>query len=399
MIIRPITQEEIPAFLKLAQYSFGDYEDKEPEQDRIDRFEVDGTLAAFDGDTLASQMYIHEFEQSVRGRVTKMGGIGAVGTLPEYRGGGIVRKLVTESFTWMRDREIPVSMLRPFKEAYYEKYGYVRTSHSIRVDVPNSSFFSYLGSTAPDLTVTRLPSSQAREPYFSALRTSFTNAHGRVLHEELSDANFRERFKNRIFVFVRRGERVVAMLAYGKKGFLDEGKLTVSDFFWTDREALRAVYDFFALHRDQIETVSLSLPFDANLTAMIPRLVGATEMKFVAAPWMVRVVDVRSMLDGFPIEGSWTDGEKCTLGVDDPICDWNQTPVTLTARDGRILVSDGPQSPDVVLSVSALSAALYGSFPMAQIVAEFPPAKANQDSMEMLDRWFPARTLFNDFWF
>jgi hypothetical protein len=49
--------------------------------------------------------------------------------------------------------------------------------------------------------------------------------------------------------------------------------------------------------------------------------------------------------------------------------------------------------------VAALSALVYGSFPIAQIAAEFPFPHADAAALETLGRWFPPRTVFNDYWF
>ncbi len=397
MVIREIGESEIPQFLRLADYSFGTYRDKEPEAERVERFETTGAPAAIDGSTIASQLYVHEFEQSIRGAIVRMGGIGAVGTVPEYRGSGLVRELLNESFRWMHARGIDVSMLRPFKESYYEKFGYVRTAHSIRIDLPNTSFHEYRTAHSTGPAIERVPAAEAKTKYFGALRSASDLVHGRVVSERISSRNFAERFKDRQALFVSRADEISAMLMYRKEGFLEKGKMTVSDFFWRDRESLLAVFGFFSIHRDQIGTVSMALPFDSNITAMIPRIPGPVTMKFVAAPWMVRIIDVRAVLDGFPIEGTYHDAERVTIEVIDPLCEWNNLVLTLTASEGTVQVEEAEGSPDVTLSISAISAMIYGSFPVSQIESEFPPATATADAVALLDRWFPERTLFNDY--
>ena len=53
----------------------------------------------------------------------------------------------------------------------------------------------------------------------------------------------------------------------------------------------------------------------------------------------------------------------------------------------------------MILPVQALSALIYGSFPVTQIAAEFGIRAEHPDALKLLGRWFPPRPVFNDYWF
>lgn len=398
MEVRQITREEVPEFIRLLQYSFGKYTEEPIEEERVEAQRLEGSFAVFEEGQIVSQIVVHAFSQAVRGAVLGMGGIGGVGTLPEYRGRGLVRALLSHSFGWMRENGLAVSMLRPFKEAYYEKFGYVRTSHGLRVEIPNSTFASYGRKMPAGVTVERLAASGKRDRYFRAIQSFSRLLHGRVVDERIGDKGFKGRFKDRLLVVASQGEQPVAMFTYRKEGFGNDGVLTLQDLIFDGTTGRDALFAFLALHQDQIGRVSLLLPYDANFTALFPRVQEPVKLEYLAAPWMVRIVDFPAALTGLPVPGAREEGEQLRLRVNDELCRWNQGSYTLTAHDGRLAISESSEEPELSCSITALSALLYGSFGVDQVFEEFP-GHAPPDVRLRLSRWFPPRALFNDYWF
>ena len=62
---------------------------------------------------------------SAAGRVLAGGGVSMVTSHPESRRKGHIRLLLRDCFRWMHEQKIAVTALYPFKESFYEKFGFV----------------------------------------------------------------------------------------------------------------------------------------------------------------------------------------------------------------------------------------------------------------------------------
>ncbi len=81
--------------------------------------------AAFDDDgEMMSNFTIGDFAIQFDGHVCKMGGIGGVATLPQYRRRGGIRACFQEALPDMYARGYDFSYLYPFSTYYYRKFGY-----------------------------------------------------------------------------------------------------------------------------------------------------------------------------------------------------------------------------------------------------------------------------------
>ena len=394
--IRTITEAEKEEYLRVGQYGFGRYTDDPVDQFMIASTPLRGPLAAFVDGKMVSRLNLHAFEQSVRGVVKKMGGISGVATYPEFRGKGLVRALMTRSFETMRDGGMCVSMLYPFKESFYEGFGYVRTAAQMTYHFPVSSLGEYLGSgSGSRLTLRTMRALDAREIYFDVLKESFSGIHGRILFEDLDEAAWMKRFKDRLFLLVTRDGKTTAMARIAKDGYMVSGRLTVEDLLFTDRESFRVILGFLASHRDQVSTVSMIVPAGTNIASMLPRLGWPVEVTMKAAPWMVRIIDIPGAFEGIPAR---TKG-SCVIEVSDRRCPWNDGVYELSCDGKRLSAVRTERKPQMATVVDALTAMLYGSFPVRQVIDEFSPDITDPDVTALLESWFPAEILFNDYHF
>lgn len=400
VLIRPITRDEVAQHIRMMRYAFGRYVGEEPKPEEVESAPIDGTIAVFDDGVMASCITIHDFVQSVRGVEKRMGGIGGVATLPEFRGRGYVRALMERGLAWMREHGMATTMLRPFSERFYERFGYVRTNGSIDYTLSCGSFTQFRGCLA-GYHVRRFAANEAHERFLAA-RRAIGAAHGRVLREPLDEAGWKRRFNDRLFVFVTRDGRDVAIASYTKEGFLAEGRLALSDIAWADEDAREALFGFLALHRDQISRVTLRLPHDANIHALLPAIEGPVETSYHGAPWMVRIVDVERALHGVPAAAA----VDLAVAVEDQHCAWNDGCYRVATADGQsaaggrtLVVTPSESRPDLTLPASALAALLYGSLPATQIERELGPFSGAAGAFASLAAALPPRTLFNDYWF
>ncbi|MFX0067388.1 MAG: GNAT family N-acetyltransferase, partial [Candidatus Hermodarchaeota archaeon] len=81
---------------------------------------------------IVSSLNIYNSDNIIRGAKLSCGGIGAVVTLPEHRKKGYSREAMYEAFRNMYEKGEVISTLEPFKEEFYEQFGYAIAEEFIR---------------------------------------------------------------------------------------------------------------------------------------------------------------------------------------------------------------------------------------------------------------------------
>ncbi|MFN9606733.1 MAG: GNAT family N-acetyltransferase, partial [Pseudanabaena sp.] len=110
MKIRKIDKNERIEILKGDLYAYSRWTNQDLPRSHLNAINPDDVLAAeIDGKIVASLQCFH-FQQSVRGVIKSMGGIGGVLTYPEYRNRGCVKAVMKSVFLEMRMQGSCVSL-------------------------------------------------------------------------------------------------------------------------------------------------------------------------------------------------------------------------------------------------------------------------------------------------
>ena len=96
-------------------------------------------ITTYDGQRPVSWGGVSSAEVNLNGTVLPAARLGGVGTEPEYRRLGLVRKYFAEAWNYINEENIPVSFLHPFSFAYYRKMGYERVSDHRILEFPMSA--------------------------------------------------------------------------------------------------------------------------------------------------------------------------------------------------------------------------------------------------------------------
>ncbi len=148
--VRPARADEMDQFGLVGAYvyagAFGDGPDNVVSRNNRPEW----TLCAFDGARMAASYACLPFTMRANGRAVAMGGVSAVGTLPEYRRQGLVRAITTRSFADMRERGQAVASLWASQAAIYQRYGYALSSALVtyRIDTVDVGFADGDGGSA-----------------------------------------------------------------------------------------------------------------------------------------------------------------------------------------------------------------------------------------------------------
>jgi len=114
-----------------------------------------------------------------------------------------------------------------------------------------------------------------------------------------------------------------------------------------------------------------------------------------AFPWMVRIIDVKKALSNIKVN---YDG-SAVVKVLDNFCSWNNKKLILQNKDSKLEVKETEKSEDLEISISALSALLYGSDSFEEINKKNSINYRNEKKRNLIKKWFPKKMVFNPCFF
>ena len=275
----------------------------------------------FDGDTMLTSISTLQHQLSFGGEVINAGEFHMVGSLPERRGGGGVRRLFGEILRDFRTQGDALAVLIPFSCSFYRKFGFEVVSRMVdqRVAIEQLSGFSC------DMRVTRVWDEADLVPV-----RSLWHAHARQsnLAELRDDAAWvwrgngdygapdflhpdRQRYT---YVLWDNEDRPCAYLRFS---FFHEpampfvGELKVDDFVWSSPIALRSALGFLYRMRAKVSHINFELP-DLDLSTLLPESDKVEQL--IDSHAMARLLDAETMLRLMPQP---YDKGSYVLGIED----------------------------------------------------------------------------------
>lgn len=126
-LIRPISDQEFPAFYAVNEHAFNAVHPTKPELAHARAvLELDRSLAAFDGPDMVGTAAALSFQLSVPGGAAAVAGVTAVSVLPSHRRRGILSGLMHRQLADIRDRGEAIAALFATEAGIYGRYGYGR---------------------------------------------------------------------------------------------------------------------------------------------------------------------------------------------------------------------------------------------------------------------------------
>ncbi|TVQ21143.1 MAG: GNAT family N-acetyltransferase [Spirochaetaceae bacterium] len=368
----------------------------------------DGDAAAYrnawgvyEGRTLCSAMTSHEFAMMHDGAYLSMAGIGGVGTLPEHRRQGHVRRLFEAVFADMRDKRQVFSALYPFSFPYYRMFGYELVYSQNEFTLPLDSVDLRGRAGTLELVPPPQGGTDADGPFDTALadvkRIYESFARPRNLSMERPDAMWRRRqrpdpYKEQVFTYLMRadgGEATAYFTFHAKPAGPYSCELDVRDIGFVDIAALRELLPQLAGFYPRAEKAMLRLPSDVALDLMIGEPYDLSHRR--SAAYMGRIVDVEAAL----ASTRWPDDEgSVTLRVRDEHLDWNDATFRIDFGDGDAAVARVADEPDVSVDVRALVQLLCGYVDGASALA-YRMAESRIDPARLREL-FPAKPLYQN---
>ena len=382
---RAARADEMDQFGLLGAYSYGGAYGDGPDNVVSRNNRPEWTLCAFVDGRMAASYAVVPFTMRANGRAVALGGVTAVGTLPEYRRQGLVRAITQRSFAQMRERGQAVAALWASQAAIYQRYGYAVASElvSYRIDSVDIAFAERV---ADDVTVARLDGEAAYEA-IKRLYIAFVADRIGYLHRAkplwLNNTLSSNATTGPAHVAVATNARgddvgyVVYHLRDGKTGHPSRGQeITIKDFVWRDAHAYRALWNFIARHDLVGRVVWPRAPVDDPAPELFvePRLLNRqTRDGF----WM-RLVDAPRALAE---RGYSTAGSIVLEIAPDELAPWNGGRFELECTPDGATVTATRERAQLTLSAKAL-ASLYSGFRTPRQLAQWGMLEADAAAIE-----------------
>ncbi|MBL8859861.1 MAG: GNAT family N-acetyltransferase [Planctomycetes bacterium] len=323
---------------------------------------------------------IFEMGQWFGGKRVSCAGIAAVGVLPEHRGAGHARTLMSNLVHELHTRQIALSCLYPSTLSLYRSVGYAVAGARFEMRAGTASLID----ARDTLRVVRLASVDD-----DALRACQSEAAARgngqlarppALWRRVAD--HRGEARDGYAVLDEhghmRGYTWFARRATNESLWHD---LAASDLVVLDLAAARTLGTFFHRHRTTARAVVWYGGADDPFFAAIPD-VGAAQK--LASPWMLRIVDVVRALEA----RGYAQGLQASvhLEIEDALIAENRGRFALSVADGAARVTSGGTGA-VRLDITDL-AAIYSAHSTAETRARFGRLRGPAGDVAVLSSLF-----------
>ena len=328
---------------------------------RLPRMPLKDFRVAFDGDRAVACAAEFRFLQWFAGRTLPMSALFGVATLPEYRGGGVMREVVSTLMREARDRGVPVTALYPAVLGPYRSLGYeiagTYTEHRLALDAIPAGIGD--ASAVREYTPEDLPA--VRECWSRAMRdatgTIEPDGDGWWVHRTFNpqmDPTLRA-----VVVPAAGGDGIEAFASFTRTS--TEGELGVAfglecqPMAAVTERGLRSLLAYFRGYRGLGRWVEwVGAPNDA-VTMLIPEYAVLPQWRY---PWMLRLLRVDEALRdrGWPAGAS----AEAVFAVDDPMFPANVGPWRLSVAGGEATVERAETGTLKPLAIGALSAMFSG---------------------------------------
>lgn len=307
---------------------------------------------------MMSTLSVTEYTVRFDGTGCKMGGVGAVATLPPWRRQGGIRACFGVALPQLYREGYDFSYLYPFSTAYYRRFGYESCVRRLacRLDLTQLEAQTVRGSF-------RLAEESA--PLTEQVRTVDRLWEARynmaVLHRQ-EDYTWAEtcaptETREYLYVWFDAAAAPKAYTVFHTENRPEGRSLVCTRFCFVDREGFAGLLEIFRSLSADHRYARFELPDEPALFYLLPEWsLGAVEWT-VKSAGMVRVVNVRSVLEKARYQGS---GEL-RLRIRDALINENDGCFYVRFIDGRAeLVEPTKAKSDAELEISAFSALIAG---------------------------------------
>ena len=356
-------REEMAEYSRLLTYVFAG--EQEVSDREVGVTQPEWTTCAWVDGKLATTLGTIPFTVRLNGAPVSMGGVTAVGTLPQHRRNGLLRQVMRQALETMRDRGQACAILWASMGAIYQRFGYGLAASQVGYSFdPRYAAFASPGAVSGSV---ELLSKEDGFPVAKQLYIEYATPRNLMLHRStyLWDEHTLRPHKKGIPVHIAvyrdasgtpRGYMVYSVT---EDSFPEPGPnqvMRVKDFVVLDMDAYRGLWEYILRH-DLMGRVRMpnAVPEDDPAPDLLlePRMLNRTTMDAI---WM-RVVDVERALPGRPYG---EPGELTFAITGDDLCPWNNATYLLETDGATSTIRRTDRIPALTMPVNSLASLLSG---------------------------------------
>ncbi len=375
--LRPITDEEWPAFTRAMFDTFGE----EPPAHYLDAVppvaELDRTLALWDGDRVVTTAGVYSRELTVPGGVVPCAGITWVSVAPTHRRQGVLTAVMRRQLTELHEQERePVAALWASESSIYGRFGYAPATWRGALSGEVSRLRLRPGADLGTGRVDRVDVDAYRAAAVGLHDRLRRTVPGNMARDDRwwerqlrDDPDQRRGASARRYLLHTEADGTVSgyaafrVRARWSDDGLPDGTVVVEELR-SDRPAAHAALWRFLLSLDLVRTVKAP---GASPDEPLRHLL-ADPRALRSQPWdalWVRLVDVGRALAA----RRYPAVVELVIEVRDPFCPWNDGRWWLRGHPAGAWCARTDADPDLVVDVEALAAAYLGGVSLATLQA------------------------------
>lgn len=319
-------------------------------------FDEDGYMGA----AMVNRHYTVEFD----GKGVPASGIGGVCSMPEFRSKGGIRAIFHRILQEEWKNGCVFSYLFPFSYPYYRKFGYELLHVADRYEVPLDALEGFTCDCPVRLCENTGPNEDMCRVYEQFYHGKNLSVHRGNLHWRDSQGDpYKDRCYKYVFYDGQKNPRAYLVFRPVQPENGGRRVVSVDDLAFLAPEDFYQMLGFLYRLRAQYGSVSLILPAEIPITAMIP---DSRAVKHIpSCHGQLRVVNVQKALEAMRCP---KECGSAVIAVEDPFLQENTGTYLLTFADGKALsVACAPKlEPDIRLSIQRFSQLVTGYLNLAE---------------------------------
>ncbi len=384
MIVRKINSNESTRFNEIFAIAFEQPIENGPAKSENKKIHH---LAAFDesNEEMMSTITISDYDINFDDNICKMGGIGGVASLPQYRRQGCIRACFENALQSMYKDGYEFSYLYPFSSNYYRKFGYescvrkynVTANLSLLMPQQNLGSF-YLADSKNTFLDEVMSIDRVWESSYNMMVR-----HNKEDYEWLtkSEPAIKQDFT---YIYFNENNIAKAYTTFHKEDQSDGRNLICTRFCFIDKDGYNGLMSIFKAFSSDHSFVKFNLPFDSSMQYLMSEWsMGAVNWE-VCQAGMVRVINVENVLK----KAKYIGTGKAIIKITDKYIKENNDVFTVYFDGGKFTsVERSKVEPDIIIDITTFSALISG-------VCNFNDAKKWFDGLQIINKDIDFENIF-----
>ena len=357
-IIRPLTTDDAEQYNALLRYAFQvteaelaetGWKDDEIKQSKFPVLQRADVLGCFDKNELIAQFAVYPLDMNIYGVRFNVGFVTSVCTYPEYTGHGIMKKLMIQCLTRMREGHKSFALLYPYSIPLYRNLGWEIISNKMTYTIKDRQIPEKLHEPG----YVRRVSWDDEE--FHKLHSKFAEkTHGCLYRNNLAWEEYWrwDEDDTNVAVYYNTKDKPCGFMVYLIKNDI----MHIKEMIYLNREAKKGLWEYIHAHDSMIDEVHGNTYFSEPIAFEM----DDGDIKETIRPYaMGRLIDIEGFLEDYPCD---PDGGTLymELEIEDKLLPWNNRSFRLCFSEGACHLTQEEPEYKLSMEIGTLTTLLLG---------------------------------------